>query len=372
MKFSDKNVDLPELKRLYQERRPFYDEFAARLDSLLEKLLSDADIPVIKVESRAKTVPSFLEKVEIKSYTDPFEEIRDIAGLRIITYYEESINRILDVIRREFTINEIEDKTTSLKIAEFGYRSVHVSVSLSESRRHLPEWKTFADMTAEIQIRSIFQHAWAALSHNFDYKHKSQLPDQLRRKLFRLSALFELVDEQIELLWKQAEAITEGYRHDMSRGELDLPLNLDSLREFVEQQVDLQEWEQFGVRAGMEPFPQLEIEGKYEAIGLSILLQTLQESGIATIAGFQSMLAHVEHLEEPVRKFTRLINAQGKTVYAVPLDVLILLVSFSKAGAISPDFDWGGKYRPFIVEALRQVCQEQAATHHDKKTEYTS
>jgi len=46
----------------------------------------------------------------------------------------------------------------------------------------------------EIQVRTIAQDAWAAISHYLDYKKKSVIPDQLKRDFHALSGLFYVAD----------------------------------------------------------------------------------------------------------------------------------------------------------------------------------
>lgn len=79
-------LDQKEIERLYREEyRPLYEEFAARLHALLELLVKDAGIPVDHIEHRVKTVESFVEKLERKSYADPFQQIKDCVGLLTIS-----------------------------------------------------------------------------------------------------------------------------------------------------------------------------------------------------------------------------------------------------------------------------------------------
>lgn len=355
-----KSPELIEFERRYREEyRPLYEAFVPRLHNLLKELIDNARIPVDHIEHRVKTLESFLEKIERKIYNDPFDQIKDFAGVRIIAYYQDDVDKVTQIIRKEFDVDETHslDKMTVLGSDEFGYRSIHLIASLSERRAILDEWKRFAGLSAEIQVRSILQHTWATMSHKLDYKRQSQVPEELRRQLFRLSALLELADEEFTSLRDRVKGITEGYRNDVSRGELDLPLNLDSLREFVKQKVDLQKWEALGACAGMEPFPQL--ESKFHSIGLEILLLTLQTTGIPTIAEFESLFPELEKMTGPLERFVEAVNSKGGTVHAVPVDVLILLVSFLKATAIPPDFDWGGKYESFFIEALREVLYEK-------------
>ena len=63
----------------------------------------------------------------------------------------------------------------------FGYRSDHYIVRTPADER-------FAGLSAEIQVRTVMQHAWAAVDHRIRYK-ADDLPRDLSRRLFRLNAL---------------------------------------------------------------------------------------------------------------------------------------------------------------------------------------
>ncbi|GAK51734.1 hypothetical protein U14_02979 [Candidatus Moduliflexus flocculans] len=361
MKNSDYLLNREALVSEYRARAATYQAFALRLRDLLGVLLQADGVHIDHIEMRVKTLESFLEKIEHKKYYDaPFDRIKDLIGLRIVTYYQDEVERVRAMIEREFTLDEDHsvDKTASLEADRFGYRSLHLIISLEHKRCVLPEWKSFAGIPAEIQVRSILQHAWAVFSREFDYKAPSQAPDALRRKLFQLSAQLEGADQDFTTLRLRSEAIAKEYRADVTQGQLELPLDLDSLREFMEQHVQAQEWERFGVRVGMHPFPLL--MKTFQSAGLKILLRTLQEIGITRLNEFERLFQEFQAAEPHLRRFVEVVNANGGSIHAVPVDVLVLLVSFSRADRIAPDFDWGGKYDLTFLNTLRQVIAEIA------------
>ncbi len=108
----------------------------------------------------------------------------------------------------------------------------------------------------------------------------------------------------------------------------------------------------------MEAFPSSEVARKYFATGLAILLVTLQAANISTIAEFERLVSQFDPKKAQLQRFVALITARGETVHSLPLEVLILLVSFSKADTLPPDFHWGGKYKPFFINTLREVCRQ--------------
>jgi len=54
----------------------------------------------------------------------------------------------------------------------------------------------------------VLQHAWASISHALQYKQEQDVPTVSRRKLFRLSALLELADEEFLSLRKEQTEVT--------------------------------------------------------------------------------------------------------------------------------------------------------------------
>src|ERR1041384_2055216 len=186
--------------RLYELKRPLYIEFTEKVKSLLESLLTTSNIKYQVVEKRTKNIQSFREKISRanKQYSDPLREVTDLAGLRIIVYYLEDVNAACQMIEREFNIDREAsvDKGLLLQPNEFGYRSVHYIASLSDSRKALLEWAAYDGLVAEIQVRTVLQHAWAAISHALQYKKEQDIPSVFRRRLSRLSSLLELSDEE--------------------------------------------------------------------------------------------------------------------------------------------------------------------------------
>ena len=119
-------------------------------------------------------------------------------GIRIIVYYLEDLNKISEIIEKEFNVdygNSI-NKLETLDPDRFGYRSIHYVVGISITRSSETEWRPYTNFKAEIQIRTVLQHAWAEIDHKLIYKQNREVPKDLRRKLSRLIALLELADEQ--------------------------------------------------------------------------------------------------------------------------------------------------------------------------------
>ena len=78
------------------------------------------------------------------------------------------------LITEEFDLDpsSSHDKADALEPHEFGYRWVEYIVFLKAKRCDLPEWEAFVGMKVEIQVQTVLQHAWAAISHTIDYQQE--------------------------------------------------------------------------------------------------------------------------------------------------------------------------------------------------------
>jgi ppGpp synthetase/RelA/SpoT-type nucleotidyltranferase len=196
----NKHQRIRDWQKQYKDAFWLWDEYTGRLSELISELIHQYGFEIAQLECRTKTVDSFNEKLTRKGdqYLNPMQDVTDFAGIRIVTYYREEVEKIGTMIADEFDVdweNSI-DISQSLDPDTFGYISVHYVVSLSASRSELTEWEPFKTMKAEIQVRTVLQHAWAAMQHTLMYKPQTELPVYARRQLFRLSALLELADEQ--------------------------------------------------------------------------------------------------------------------------------------------------------------------------------
>lgn len=222
----------------YKNIRPLYESFTSKLHQLLEELIDSDGIDIVIMESRAKDIDSFQEKIERddKDYSDPVNEITDLSGLRIITYYNKDVDAICKLISKEFKVDE-ENSIDKRKITEedrFGYQSSHLVVNLNEDRAKLSEWSAYSAFRSEIQVRSVLQHSWAAIDHKLRYKTKESIPVYLKRKLYRLSALLELADEEFEAIRDISGKKVAKIKSDLQLSKLDIPIDRDSFQSYID------------------------------------------------------------------------------------------------------------------------------------------
>lgn len=238
----------------YDEIRPVYEVFAKLLSEILSYAVKDIGVTAI-VQARAKDKASFAEKSVRKrnTYPDAVNQLTDLCGGRIIVDCKDDIEPIRNFICEHFEISEEEDAFDRLKTSEFGYRSLHFIISLKRGKfesllesickrqgnlevqasfraiverlfeRHIPahqgESSAFRGpkFKAEIQVRTLLQHAWSAIGHDRIYKSEFAVPKRWQRDANRIAAYLEEADEAFSRTVKGVESYRNYYGAYMSR-----------------------------------------------------------------------------------------------------------------------------------------------------------
>jgi ppGpp synthetase/RelA/SpoT-type nucleotidyltranferase len=239
-------MNVNEAVKAYQAQLSTYERFTLKLRALLEELLDLNEIGNYSLEHRTKDVEGFREKISRvgKHYEDPLSEVTDLCGLRIILIRLSDVERVINLIRSEFEIDEQNsvNKEAELKEDQFGYSSVHLVVQLNAARSSLPESRAFKHMKAEIQVRTVLQHAWATISHIFLYKASETVESHIGRRLFRLSAFFEIGDSELEQFAQAVKDVQAAIRTEVQEGDRQVELNADSLRVYIETAPEVAYW----------------------------------------------------------------------------------------------------------------------------------
>jgi ppGpp synthetase/RelA/SpoT-type nucleotidyltranferase len=167
-----------DLEAYERERRRDYADFAAVVALILDAAIrNDPRLRLQQVKHRAKEPSSLRKKLEDRDlgHTTTLEdEIKDLAGCRVIFYTNSDVARFINsgAVQANFEVTEVRvhypqpevDKTTEL------YISNHYVVRLRPARLALPEYERFVGMRCEVQVQTILNHAWAEMAHDTIYK----------------------------------------------------------------------------------------------------------------------------------------------------------------------------------------------------------
>ncbi len=222
----------------FKEIRPRFVKYA----EVLGKVLSEAAkkyAPLAIVQTRPKALTSFAEKIQRKnkSYKDAIKDMTDLCGGRVITHTQAHVDAMCRFIEANFEIDweNSENVSRRLKYSEFGYLSVHYIVLFKtgvfpsrEVDAEIP--KPVMGLKAEIQVRTLLQHAWADITHDLSYKSEIKLPDKWNREFAALAAVLEDADKAFCRIESGLKAYQASYGAYMS--EADMRQEIDKL-EFV-------------------------------------------------------------------------------------------------------------------------------------------
>ena len=191
--------NLDSILKEYDKQCKLYENFANKVKTLVEELVSNKNIPYNSITSRIKARASLEDKITRKNNKyKTLGNITDIAGVRVITYYSDDVDRVAKIIEQNFDVDRDNsiDKRKAMEPDRFGYCSVHYIVQFNQERLNLPENQAYKNIKCEIQIRTVLQHAWAEIEHDLGYKSEFSIPTEIRRNFSRLAGLLEIGDKE--------------------------------------------------------------------------------------------------------------------------------------------------------------------------------
>ncbi len=182
----------------YKINSPSYTRLLEKLIIQFEKLLKDNNING-SVKGRVKSFEAFHKKLLIRcqkeKIKDPLKSITDIIGLRIVVPFLEDVDLVEKLLEKNYNVIEIEHKSQSLSIREFGYDSTHYLIEFRYTYLKPESKEAEENISAEIQLRTTLQDAWAEVEHELIYKANiDKVEDSIRRKLTAINATLSLAD----------------------------------------------------------------------------------------------------------------------------------------------------------------------------------
>ena len=122
--------------------------------------------PIESIKSRLKSPESLAKKLKKKEL--PFsiegieENIKDVAGVRVICSFPEDIYMLADCLLNQDDVKLIEKKDYIKNPKKTGYRSLHliieVPIFLQSGKKSIK---------VEVQLRTIAMDFWASLEHKY-------------------------------------------------------------------------------------------------------------------------------------------------------------------------------------------------------------
>jgi ppGpp synthetase/RelA/SpoT-type nucleotidyltranferase len=174
----------------YRRERPLFEQLVDHLKDRAQAACRHMGLRCT-VSGRAKTLDSFAKKLITKP--QPYDEVYDKAGVRIVSSYPDERDAVLAVVRSTFAIAWEKDFAQAVAPNVFEYRGVHFTVGLrADDRSNVPS--NLWPLQAELQVHRPGEAVWANVNHDLFYKSRIVADPAVRRAMNRLSALLELVD----------------------------------------------------------------------------------------------------------------------------------------------------------------------------------
>ena len=179
-----------DLQHRYISERPQYEALANLVGETIEESARELDL-LCSVSRRAKDVSSFLAKALTKKYEDPYTEITDKAGVRVVAHYPWALRGLEDLVKSTFRVLELENKRSITPPDTFVYRATHFQVIYPMAPEPLKS------LECEVQVLTKAESLWADTTHDLFYKPPVPLPDETKRAFHRLMSLVELFDLEV-------------------------------------------------------------------------------------------------------------------------------------------------------------------------------
>lgn len=162
--------------------------------------------PIESIKSRLKSPEGIVKKIKNKNL--PFtlnsvsENIKDVAGVRVICSFTEDIYMLSECLLKQDDIKLIEKKDYIRNPKESGYRSLHliveVPIFLQNEKRY---------MKVEVQLRTIAMDFWASLEHKLRYKKNidQETLKEIERELMICAETSAALDMRMQLIRNKIE-----------------------------------------------------------------------------------------------------------------------------------------------------------------------
>lgn len=203
-----------DLELAYAEKyKLFLHPASKKLDSYFKELLEGVE-RIDNICTRAKSLDRFLtkaqkldeEKNKLK-YIEPLEEIQDQVGARIVVFYLSDVKRISEIIKTRFAYLENSKKEPDSD-KEFGYFGEHFILPMpTDVTDGLP---TYSNNLFELQIKTLFQHAWSEAEHDTSYKAPAKMTKEEKRYMALTSANAWSADKIFDQFFKSITSRSEG------------------------------------------------------------------------------------------------------------------------------------------------------------------
>ena len=158
----------------------------------------DEPQPIHSITSRIKEKDSIEKKLRKKhsdgSVRDARALLKDIAGIRVICFFEHDIRLLAGCLKKQADLIVISEKDYIKNPKPNGYRSYHLILGVPIY--HLDGMEYYP---VEIQFRTISMDFWAAMEHRICYKNQPFNEMEMRSAFLQYSDILEKMEKSFEV-----------------------------------------------------------------------------------------------------------------------------------------------------------------------------
>ena len=176
-----------------------------RLEILNHKVYEQADAqPIHGITSRIKEKDSIEHKLKKKHSSGSPDNakalLQDIAGIRVICFFERDIRSLTECLKKQSDLIIIKEKDYINHPKPNGYRSYHlilgVPIYYMDGMEYYP---------VEIQFRTISMDFWAAMEHRICYKSQPFNEMEMKSAFRQYSEILEKMEKSFEVYSENGE-----------------------------------------------------------------------------------------------------------------------------------------------------------------------
>ncbi len=168
--------------------------FMVKMEDLVKEIIIQNDIPYYRIESR-------MDHLQNDSGENTYLPV-----IRVITYFEDAVTRIAEIVSAEFDVETDYNKDKKkARPDNFANKQVQCLATLKPARQELIEYRRSGDKKFEVQICSMLQDAWAGIERELGYDNAT-FPEEMKRDFYRVGALLEMADLEFLKIRSQLSA----------------------------------------------------------------------------------------------------------------------------------------------------------------------
>jgi putative GTP pyrophosphokinase len=296
--FPERNSLLAEYELLLSRRAFIVRELENSIEQAIAPLPSHP-----RVKGRLKSFDSYFKKYIRLLKEDPsvlVPNIADVLGIRVICPFLEDLAAVEELLKEKFKVIEVQRKGGDHTYREFGYESIHLLIEVPNEITERTDISSC--QTAEIQIRTILQDAWAEVEHEFVYKAEFiPFDNPLKRKLAAINASLSLAD----IVFQE----TRSYLRLLG-GELDK--RRDSFFKKIEESTDAMLFSE-DKAISLESLPPMEESGEAAKFQSDSIWSPVEVQGTVSIDGLivEALTAHNKNqFGEAIAVYTRILDME--------------------------------------------------------------